>query len=107
MDPELLKTIVQMGSFGLLAFIVVFYLVRVGPKATSLVVEEARAIRNAFLASSDSARRDFLGAIEAQRKDFGVELASERQLRKETNDRFVNIINELTMRLTTLVEKTK
>jgi len=71
MPPELLKTLVEMGSFGVLVYVLIHLLTRVIPSMSRLfedslekITADAAAQRRTFQEESEQSRKYFLRQIE-------------------------------------------
>jgi hypothetical protein len=78
-DHNLLRTVLESGSFGLVAvaFIVVFW--RLLPRLVEHFINEGRTVREEFLQELRQTRAEFLAALELQRREFRAELKEQSE----------------------------
>lgn len=88
--PSWLVLLRELGSFGLIAFIVWWYATKVAPRSEAAYLEAIKEQRqdhahasNAYLAAIDQQRRDYLESAKSQRTDY---LSARSEDRKQLND---------------------
>jgi len=77
MPPELLKTLVEMGSFGVLVYVLIHLLTKVIPTMSRVfqdslekITSDAAAQRRTFQEESEKSRKYFLKQIETLLRKF-------------------------------------
>jgi hypothetical protein len=68
MEAGLLQTVIQAGSFGLVAVIVVFFVLRIEPERAARIEAFVKDLQAGFIAASKEARDDFLAAQKEDRE---------------------------------------
>lgn len=85
LDLQVLKLVIELGSFGVIAWIVMFWL----PKAFGSL----ERLSASFIADSKAQREESRADMAAARAEFRVELREER-------DRFIRAIDDLQTKFT-------
>lgn len=92
----------EIGSFGLVAFIVYWYATHVAPKSEERFLQSLKEAREDYLNSAAKQREDYLKSNEVQRADH----TTDRNYDREQMDKIAVAMNKLADSVTTLTNAT-